>query len=130
MVMNNLKTIKIMITSNNNFSITSGTTGTITATDTFLGITGTYVNTSLVTPSTRLIIPTPNENMNTKQVKVAVFTITRDVDTNEINSTKFVKELWVERKNGASIDLIVAKQLDTDFDPETTVIKELFTISF
>lgn len=130
MVMNNLKTIKIMITSNNNFSITSGTTGTITATDTFLGITGTYVDTSLGSPSTRLIIPTPNENMNTKQVKVAVFTITRDVDTNEINSTKFVKELWVERKNGASIDLIVAKQLDVDFDPETTVIKELFTISF
>jgi hypothetical protein len=129
MVMNNLKTIKIMITSNNNFSITSGTTGTITATDTFLGITGTYVDTSLGSPSTRLIIPTP-ENMNTKQVKVAVFTITRDVDTNEINSTKFVKELWVERKNGASIDLIVAKQLDADFDPETTVIKELFTISF
>lgn len=129
MVMNNLKTIKIMITSNNNFStISSGTTGT--STDTFLGITGTYVDTSLGSPSTRLIIPTPNENMNTKQVKVAVFTITRDVDTNEINSTKFVKELWVERKNGASIDLIVAKQLDADFDPETTVIKELFTISF
>jgi len=38
--------------------------------------------------------------------------------------------LWVEKKNGTSIDLIVAKQLDADFDPETTVIKELFTISF
>jgi hypothetical protein len=69
-------------------------------------------------------------NMRPQQVKVAVFTITRDEDTNEINSTKFVKELWVEQKNGASIDLLVAKQLDKDFDPETTVIKVLSTVSF
>jgi hypothetical protein len=71
-----------------------------------------------------------SNNMKSTQVKVAVFTITRDKDTNEINSTKFLKELWVEQKNGASIDLIVAKQLDKDFDPETTVIKTLNTISF
>ena len=32
-------------------------------------------------------------NMTPKQVHVAVFTIKRDKDTNEINSTKFVKEL-------------------------------------
>lgn len=69
-------------------------------------------------------------NMTPKQVKVAVFTITRDEDTNEINSTKFVKELWVERKNGTSLDLLVAKQLDTDFDPETTVVREIYTVSF
>lgn len=69
-------------------------------------------------------------NMTPKQVNVAVFTITRDADTNEINGTKFVKQLWVEQKNGASIDLIVAKELDKDFDPETTVIKVLTTISF
>lgn len=69
-------------------------------------------------------------NMTPRQVNVAVFTITRDVDTNEINGTKFVKQLWVEQKNGASIDLIVAKELDKDFDPETTVIKVLTTISF
>ena len=72
---------------------------------------------------------TPN-NMRPTQVKVAVFTITRDSDTNEINGTTFLKELWVEQKNGASIDLIVAKQLDKDFDPETTIIKVLSTISF
>lgn len=70
-----------------------------------------------------------SNNMN-KQVKVAVFEIARDVDTNEINSTKFLKELWIERKNGTSIDLIVAKQLDGDFDPETIVIKEITSISF
>ena len=68
--------------------------------------------------------------MTPKQVNVAVFTITRDVDTNEINSTKFLKELWIEQKNGTSIDLLVAKQLGNDFDPELTVIKILSTVSF
>jgi hypothetical protein len=71
----------------------------------------------------------PN-NMRPTQAKVAVFTITRDSDTNEINSTTFVKELWVEQKNGASIDLTVAKHLDKDFDPELTIIKVLSTVSF
>jgi len=69
-------------------------------------------------------------NMTPKQVNVAVFTIKRDKDTNEINSTKFVKQLWVEQKNGTSIDLLVAKELGNDFDPETTVIKVLTTVSF
>jgi len=73
---------------------------------------------------------TSTSNMRPTQAKVAVFTITRDIDTNEINSTKFVKELWVEQKNGASIDLIVAKQLDKDFDPEFTIIKILSTVQF
>jgi hypothetical protein len=76
------------------------------------------------------VAPTPVKKMTPKQVKVAVFTITRDEDTNEINSTKFVKELWIEQKNGTSIDLLVAKQLGNDFDPETTVIKTLSTVSF
>ena len=71
-----------------------------------------------------------SNNMTPRQVNVAVFTITRDADTNEINGTKFVKQLWVEQKNGASIDLIVAKELDKDFDPETTIIKVLTTVSF
>ena len=71
-----------------------------------------------------------SNNMTPKQVHVAVFTIKRDADTNEINSTTFLKELWVEQKNGTSIDLLVAKKLDKDFDPETTIIKVLSTVSF
>jgi hypothetical protein len=106
------------------FGIGTGTTtGTVT-----LSHSGT-VGMGVLNPSQILTISNSN-NMTSRQVKVAVFTITRDVDTNEITSTKFVKELWVEKKNGTSIDLIVAKQLDADFDPETTVVKELFTISF
>lgn len=115
--------------------ITGTGTGTISNGITFQGptdvtrISGGTVGMGVLNPSQILTIPNSN-NMTSKQIKVAVFTITRDVDTNEITSTKFVKELWVERKNGTSIDLIVAKQLDADFDPETTVVKELFTISF
>jgi hypothetical protein len=107
---------------------TGTTTGTVVSSgNTILGSTNTFLG-SIGTNITPITITT--EDMTLKQVKVAVFTITRDVDTNEIISTKFVKELWVEKKNGTSIDLIVAKQLDADFDPETTVVKELFTISF
>ena len=71
-----------------------------------------------------------SKNMTPKQVHVAVFTIKRDKDTNEINSTKFVTQLWIEQKNGTSIDLLVAKQLGSDFDPELTIIKVLATVSF
>ena len=136
---------------NNPCSIT--TTGITTGTSTINGYSGTTITTNgtvglgCINPSTRLEVTpgltlqgnstinyshsnlTPN-SMRPTQAKVAVFTITRDSDTNEINSTKFVKELWVEQKNGASIDLIVAKQLDKDFDPETTIIKVLSTVSF
>lgn len=73
---------------------------------------------------------TNSKNMTPKQVNVAVFTITRDADTNEINSTKFLKELWIEQKNGTSIDLLVAKQLGNDFDPELTIIKTLSIVNF
>lgn len=70
-----------------------------------------------------------NSNNMSKQVHVAVFTVERN-DKNEIVSTKFVKELWVEQKNGTSLDLIVAKQLDKEFDPETTVVRALCTVTF
>ena len=122
----------------------SGTIGTV-STGTTLGHSGTSINTitdgysGLTLSGTDLTLQgnsTINfsnqiqNNMTPKQVHVAVFTIKRDKDTNEINSTTFVKELWVEQKNGTSIDLLVAKKLDKDFDPETTIIKVLSTVSF
>ena len=71
---------------------------------------------------------TPVNNMS-KQVKVAVFTVKRN-DKNEIISSEFIKEFWVEQKNGGSIVLAASKQLDKDFDPDTTVIRELSTVQF
>ena len=70
-----------------------------------------------------------NSNNMNKQVKVAVFTVERNEDNKVVSST-FVKELWVEIKNGASLELTVAKQLDKDFDPSTTIIKELSSVTF
>jgi len=70
-----------------------------------------------------------NQNNMVKQTKVAVFTVERNED-NKVTSAKLVKELWVEVKNGTSLDLAVAKELDKDFDPSTTVIKEIFSVTF
>jgi hypothetical protein len=84
---------------------------------------GTLLTTSL---TTSLIT---NLNNMVKQVKVAVFTVKRNKE-NKIISTKFIKELWVEIKNGSSLDLAVAKELDKDFDPTKTIIKELHTVTF
>lgn len=71
---------------------------------------------------------TNSNNMN-RQVKVAVFTVERNKD-NKVTSSTFVKELWVEVKNGASLELSVAKELDKDFDPANTIIKEIYSVSF
>jgi len=97
--------------------------------------TGTTLNTNLgtvgmgvINPSSVLTVSNSN-NMRTRQVKAAVFTIKRN-DKNEVVSSKFVKELWVEIKNGASLDLAVAKELKGDFDPETTIVREIHSFSF
>ena len=104
-------------------SVYSGTPISITTTTSGDGIT-------LLGNTAIHYAPIQTNKMTPKQVNVAVFTITRDVDTNEINSTKFLKQLWIEQKNGTSIDLLVAKQLGNDFDPELTIIKILSTVSF
>jgi hypothetical protein len=70
-----------------------------------------------------------NSNNMNRQTKVAVFTVERNED-NKVISSKFVNELWVEIKNGASLELTVAKQLDKDFDPSTTIIRELSSVTF
>jgi len=70
-----------------------------------------------------------NSNNMSKQVKVAVFTVERD-DKGAITSSKFVKEFWVEQKNGSSIVLAASKQLDKDFNPDTTVIREVGVVTF
>ncbi len=115
--------------------LSSGTTTTLGYSGTINGGTGAFFSpkVSIYDSSSNYSVSTAVTNlksMTPRQVNVAVFTITRDADTNEINSTKFVKELWIEQKNGASIELLVAKQLDKDFDPEFTIIKVLSTVQF
>ena len=119
---------KSTTTNLNGYSGTVGTATPLSGNINTIGSSGTGLTTS--GNSSYSLSNQIQNNMTPKQVNVAVFTITRDKKTNEINSTKFVKQLWIEQKNGISIDLLVAKQLGTDFDPETTVIKVLSTVSF
>ena len=70
-----------------------------------------------------------NQDNMVRQVKAAVFTVERNED-NTVVSAKFVKEVWVEVKNGSSLELAVAKQLDNNFDPATTVVREIYSVSF
>ncbi len=104
-----------------------------TGTATINGYSGTsningYSELTVSTNSTPYL-STISNNMRTKQVKVAVFTVERN-DKNEVTSLKFIKELWVEVKNGASLELVVAKELDKDFDPANTIIREINSFSF
>jgi hypothetical protein len=126
-----------MAQTHNSLLTTTGTAINTGYSSTINGYSGTNITTitegSGITLSENSTLNYSNQiqnNMTPKQVHVAVFTIKRDKDTNEINSTTFLKELWVEQKNGTSIDLLVAKKLDKDFDPETTIIKVLSTVSF
>ena len=105
----------------------NGYSGCTISTGTSPLINGT-VGMGITNPSSILTVSNSN-NMRTRQVKAAVFTIERN-DKNEVVSSKFVKELWVEIKNGASLDLAIAKELKGDFDPETTVVREIHSFSF
>lgn len=89
-----------------------------------------YSNGTVGTYLTGIDFNTITINQNTmKQVKVAVFTVERNEDS-KITSTKLLKELWVQVKNNTSLDLLVAKELGKDFDPETTIVKTIQSITF
>jgi len=81
-------------------------------------LTGTNLTNMTMTNTTKQII----------QVKVAVFETKRSEKTNEITSAKFVTAMWVELKPHVNLELAVAKQLD-NFDPETTIIREIYRIT-
>ena len=85
----------------------------------------------LTHPSSNLGLSTlvTNQNNMVKQVKAAVFTVERNED-NKVVSAKFIKEVWVEIKNGSSLDLAVAKELDKDFDPASIVVREIYSVTF
>ena len=114
----------------------------ITITGTTVGYSGTYGNSSATPLSggggtiisngsgyNSISTAVTNSNNMSRQVKVAVFTVERNED-NKVTSSKFVKEFWVENKNGSSIVLAAAKQLDKDYDPDTTIIREITSITF
>lgn len=96
---------------------------------------GTYI--SSYTPSftvpnltaPNLTISSINQN-TIMQSKVAVFKVTRN-DKNEIKSTEFIKELWVETKNGQSVEFEVARDKDlAKYKAEDLSIRTVYTITF
>jgi len=71
------------------------------------------------------------ENMNT-QVKVAVFRVKRN-KSNQIKSSTFLIETWIEKKPGISIEYAIAVELKElaggNFKADEIVIKELQTVT-
>ena len=122
---------------NNNMAqtFTSGTTtlgysGTVTTSS------GTYIS-DVNTPSFTLPnLTTPNLTISSinqnaiMQSKVTVFKVTRN-DENEITSTEFLKELWVQTKNGQSVEFEVARDKDlAKYKAEDLYIRTITTITF
>lgn len=69
-------------------------------------------------------------NQQVMQNKVAVFKVTRDEDE-KIIKTEFIKELWVETKNGQSVDFQVARDKDlAKYEISDLSIKTIYTVSF
>jgi hypothetical protein len=94
---------------------------------TTLGTTGTNYISSGTTISGGLILNNNISSMN-QQVKVAVFHVTRNKH-NEIKSSTFIDEFWIEKKPGISIDFAVAKKLDGKYEADEIVIKEQYTVT-
>ena len=106
---------------------TSGGYATITGGScTTLGTTGTNYISSGTTISGGLTLINNGTSMN-QQVKVAVFHVTRNKH-NEIKSSTFIDEFWIEKKPGVSIDFAVAKKLDGKYEADEIIIKEIYTV--
>jgi hypothetical protein len=64
------------------------------------------------------------------QNKVAVFKVTRD-KFNSITNAEFIKELWVETKNGQSVDFQVARDKDlAEYEMSDLSIRTIYTVTF
>jgi hypothetical protein len=63
-----------------------------------------------------------------QQVKVVVFKVTRNKH-NEIKSSAFIDELWIEKKPGISLEYAVGKALKYQYEADEIVIKEIFTVT-
>jgi hypothetical protein len=74
-----------------------------------------------------------SSNSTSKQImqnKVAVFKIVRDEDE-KIIKTEFIKELWVETKNGQSVDFQVARDKDlAEYEMSDLSIRTIYSVTF
>jgi hypothetical protein len=94
---------------------------------TTLGTTGTNYIASGTTLYGGLTLNNNTTSMN-QQVKVVVFKVTRNKH-NEIKSSTFITEMWIEKKPGISIDFAVARALGDEYEADEIVIKEVYIVT-
>jgi ABC-type uncharacterized transport system permease subunit len=68
-----------------------------------------------------------NSSSMNQQVKVAVFKVTRNKH-NEIKSSAFIQEMWIEKKPGISLEYAVGKALKYQYEADEIVIKEIYNV--
>jgi hypothetical protein len=113
---------------------------TLTTTGTLSGNSSTYLTdfrissgTTASPPSLSLSNPINFTQSTSKQImqnKVAVFKVTRD-EFETITKTEFLKELWVETKNGQSVDFQVARDKDlADYEMSDLSIRTIYSVTF
>ena len=91
---------------------------------------GTTVTPSTSVPSNSFLVYNNLNNQQIMQNKVAVFKITRDEDE-KIVKTEFLKEMWVETKNGQSVEFQVARDKDlAKYEVSELSIKVISTLTF
>jgi len=91
---------------------------------------GTYHQSPSVVSFNTPINFTQSTSKQIMQSKVAVFKVTRDGDE-KITKTEFIKELWVETKNGQSVDFQVARDKDlADYEMSDLSIRTIYSVSF
>jgi hypothetical protein len=96
--------------------------------------TGAYYASPISTPLPSLTL---SNNMNivnnmnrVNNQFVAIFKIERN-DKNEITSAKFLKEMWIETKNGSSVDFEVAKDPEiSKYKADEITIRTIYTVTF
>lgn len=131
--MNYLNNNKMSLTTSNSNNITSGTCSLSTLGITLSGTTytdyNTYSSPNYLTSIGNLTISSYNQN-TIMQNKVAVFKVTRN-DDNEITSTEFIKEMWVQTKNSQSVEFEVARDKDlAKYKAEDLSIRVIYTVTF
>ena len=127
-----------METLTGNSSLTYGTTtlstGTLINTPTYLGENPFTLKPVTPTPNaisfSHPITFTQSTSKQIMQNKVAVFKVTRD-EFETITKTEFIKELWVETKNGQSVDFQVARDKDlADYEMSDLSIRTIYSVTF
>ena len=68
------------------------------------------------------------KNNQMRQVKVVLFNVVRDPETNNITDSTFAEEFWVKQKADVSLELATMTHLGRLIDPDKEVIREIYSI--